>query len=122
MSEEFFPLKRIDVVKFLGDLKPKVSPKTAEYKTRYVKYLCFKLNIEEKDVPDEILHDIYLIKTYYGQCKSDIDRMIKKHEKFFNAAIKIKPVPIVPPPQVCTYYKLVFFIKVTCTDRSCKVV
>ena len=110
MSEEIFPLKRIDVVNFLNSLDPKVKPKSDDYKNKYVGYLCFKLNIKEEDIPGEIYHDIYMIKSWYGKiCNWDISRMIEKHKKFFDAAIKIKPIPVVPPPQVCIYY-LVFLL------------
>ena len=109
MSEEIFPLKRIDVVNFLNSLDPKVKPKSDDYKNKYVGYLCFKLNIKEEDIPGEIYHDIYMIKSWYGKvCNWDMSRMIKKHEKFFDAsAIKTdlkRPSSSQPSSNVCIFF------------------
>ena len=107
-------LKRIHVVKFLEETfnnknipkAERISPTKDDYKTKYVKYVCFKLGLEEKDLPDTIYYDIYMIKTYFSKCQYSVDRMISKHQQFFDSpAAHIKGAPVVPPPKhVCSFF------------------
>ena len=108
-------LKRLDVVQFLeetynnkiSDKEERISPSKDEYKIKYIQYVCFKLDLGESDLPHEIYHDIFLIKSYYSKCQYSVERMIKKHQRFFETpAVHIKGAPIVPPPKrVCSFLK-----------------
>ena len=100
--QEFKTLKRLDIVNFLSDQK--IKPNTEEYKGKYVEYLCSKYFIEEKEVPSNIYYDIYLIKKYFSEARSEFPRMIKNDQRFFDAEIKIKRVPVVPPPMVFKFF------------------
>ena len=81
-------MKRHEVVKNLADLN--ISPNTEGYSKFFIDYLCEKFSLKSSEIPQGIYHDIYLIKKYYQDCKSSIDRMIKKHPKFFETDLKEK--------------------------------
>ena len=96
-------LKRLDVVKHLKSLK--ISPASDNFKAEFLNFVCghFKLKLEEIPVDHVIYKDINTIKRYYKACHSKHDFLLRKHEKFLDAYIKIKRVPVVPPANVCIY-------------------
>ena len=89
VNDEVPSMKRHEVVKNLADLN--ISPNTEGYSKFFIDYLCEKFSLKSgEEIPQGIYHDIYMIKKYYQDCKSSIDRMIKKHPKFFETDLKEK--------------------------------
>ena len=111
MSGVIKDLKRLDVVKHLND-NLKITPASENYKTEFVNFVLGHFHLKKDEIPSGhvIYNDINTIKRYYKQCSSKYHYFIKKHEKYMDAKLKIKRVPIVPPVNVCTY---LVFLKVT---------
>ena len=87
--KEIPSLKRLEVVKYLADLN--ISPNRDSYSKLYIDYLCQKFSLKNSEILNGIYsHDIYMIKRYYKDCQFSIDRMIKKHQNFFEADLKQK--------------------------------
>ena len=107
MSPVIKDLKRLDVVKHLHDIV-KISPASDDYKNEFVNFVLEHFHLKKDEIPPkhEIYQDITNIKSLYKKCNSQYHWFIKKHEKFLDAHIKIKRIPIVPPANVCiTNYK-----------------
>ena len=111
MSGVIKDLKRLDVIKHLKNLK--ISPASDQFKIEFLNFVCehFKLKLEEIPTDHDIFRDINTIKRYYKACHSKHDFLIKKHEKFLDAYLKIKRVPVVPPANVCILYLSILFFK-----------
>ena len=99
-------LKRLDIVKHLEKLN--ISPCDDEYTSEYVDFLCSKSPLTKSELPKEIYSDINKIKDFYKKHQWKIDRMIRNHQVFFNAIVKVKKraAPAPPLPTVnFTYLK-----------------
>ena len=111
MSEEIKSLKRLDVVNYLNELIPKLSPIKPDYKTKYIDYICEQYGMNESEIPSETYHDINLIKRYYNNASKVFKHMLKKHDKFFDAsAIKTdlkRPSSSLPSSNVCISFQLI---------------
>ena len=101
MSRVIKDLKRLDVVKHLHD-NLKISPASVNYKTEFVNFVLGHFHLKKEEIPPNhgIYQDIINIKSYYKKCNSQYHYFIKKHEKFLDAHLKIKRIPIVPPADV----------------------
>ena len=106
-SEEEIITKR-DVVNFLWNSAPRITPASGEFKTEFVNYLCSKLSIEKSQVSEKIEKDISKISSFFSKKEygHKIERVFQKHSAFFDCPIKIiKRAAPSAPTTVIIFFK-----------------